>query len=299
MAKANTIRIKRSSVPGKAPAVADLSLGELALNTFDGKLYTLKDDGAQSVVELSGGSGGGGGASVTVSATPPTSPIAGDLWYDSDSAALYVYYNDGNTSQWVSTSVGGGGTTDPQNLSELLDVDFGGTTPADKTVLTYSSGLGIWQPQAPAQYYASFRPSTSTQSIDTAYARTIDFDEIVFRSDNWPLETVNPNGYVYVPTTGKYLVTVSIYVDTTNVSTRNAMETSLYSTSILVNRAMAYAYSPNNSYYYASTHMSAIISVTNVGSWACYATALFNSAAGSTIGNVSQDSRLNIVYLGE
>lgn len=210
---ASTLRIKRSAVPGKAPAVADLSLGELALNTFDGKLYTLKDDGAQSVVELSGGSGGGG--------------------------------------------------------------------------------------NAPAQYYASFRPSTSTQSIDTAYARTIDFDEIVFRSGNWPLEIVNPNGYVYVPITGKYLVTVSIYVDTTTVSVRNAMETSLYSTSVLVNRAMSYAYSPNNSYYYASTHMSAIISVTNVESWGCYATALFNSVAGSTVGNVSQDSRLNIVYLGE
>lgn len=298
---ANTLRIKRSAVPGKAPGVADLSLGELALNTYDGKLYTLRDNGTPAVVELSGGGGGGGGAaSVTVSATPPTNPIAGDLWYDSDSAALYVYYNDGNTSQWVSTSVGGGGTTDPQNLSELLDVDFGGTTPADNTLLTYSSGLGVWRPQAPEKYYASFRPSTSTQSVDTAYARIIDFDEIVVRSGNWPLETVNPNGYIYVPTTGKYLVTVSIYIDTTATAIRNALETTLYSASNgYVNRAQAYAYSPGNAYYYSSTHMSAIISVTNLSSWACYATALFNSVAGATVGNVSQDSKLNIVYLGE
>jgi len=240
-----------------------------------------------------------GGASATVSATPPPNPIAGDLWYDSDSAALYVYYNDGNTSQWVSTSVGGVGTTDPQNLYELLDVDFGGTTPADKTVLTYSTALGAWQPQAAAQYYASFRPSTSTQSVGTNQI-TIDFDEIVVRSDNWPLATVNNSGFIYVPVTGKYLVTVSIYVDTTNVSTRNAMETWLYSNANgFVSRAMAYAYSPNNSYYYASTHMSAIISVTNTGSYVCYAGALFNATAGSTAGNVTQDSRLNIVYLGE
>jgi hypothetical protein len=59
---AQTIKIKRSAVAGKAPAVGDLALGELALNTYDGKLYTKKDDGAASIVELSGGGGGGGGS---------------------------------------------------------------------------------------------------------------------------------------------------------------------------------------------------------------------------------------------
>lgn len=62
---ASTIRIKRSSIPGKVPQVQDLSPGELAVNFFDGKLYTLKDDGTQSIVELSGGGGGGGGGSTT------------------------------------------------------------------------------------------------------------------------------------------------------------------------------------------------------------------------------------------
>ena len=39
---ATPFRIKRSAVPGKAPAVSDLQLGELALNTYDGDLYTLR-----------------------------------------------------------------------------------------------------------------------------------------------------------------------------------------------------------------------------------------------------------------
>ena len=53
---ANTVKIKRSAVPGKVPAVGDLSLGELAINTYDGKLYTKKDvSGAESVVLLGGG----------------------------------------------------------------------------------------------------------------------------------------------------------------------------------------------------------------------------------------------------
>jgi hypothetical protein len=33
------IKIKRSDVPGKAPAVLDLELGELAINTYDAKIY--------------------------------------------------------------------------------------------------------------------------------------------------------------------------------------------------------------------------------------------------------------------
>ena len=39
---ATPFRIKRSAVPGKDPAVSDLQLGELALNTYDAELYTLR-----------------------------------------------------------------------------------------------------------------------------------------------------------------------------------------------------------------------------------------------------------------
>jgi len=39
---ATPFRIKRSAVPGKRPEVTDLQLGELALNTFDNELYTLR-----------------------------------------------------------------------------------------------------------------------------------------------------------------------------------------------------------------------------------------------------------------
>jgi hypothetical protein len=39
---ATPFRIKRSAIPGKAPAVTDLQIGELALNTYDNELYTLR-----------------------------------------------------------------------------------------------------------------------------------------------------------------------------------------------------------------------------------------------------------------
>lgn len=56
---ANTIRIKRSAVQGKVPTTGDLQLGELALNTYDGRLFTLINNGTDSVKEIGAGTGGG------------------------------------------------------------------------------------------------------------------------------------------------------------------------------------------------------------------------------------------------
>jgi hypothetical protein len=41
---ANTIKLKRSSVPGKVPDANDLEVGELAVNTADGVIYTKHSD---------------------------------------------------------------------------------------------------------------------------------------------------------------------------------------------------------------------------------------------------------------
>lgn len=58
---ANTIKIRRSAVQGAIPTTSQLALGELALNTYDGKLFTKKSvGGSESIVELSAGTGGGG-----------------------------------------------------------------------------------------------------------------------------------------------------------------------------------------------------------------------------------------------
>ena len=46
------IKIKRSAVQGNAPTVEQLELGELALNTYDGKLFTEINTGSASIVEI-------------------------------------------------------------------------------------------------------------------------------------------------------------------------------------------------------------------------------------------------------
>ena len=40
---ANTVKMKRSAVAGKIPTTADLDLGEIAINTYDGVAYIKKD----------------------------------------------------------------------------------------------------------------------------------------------------------------------------------------------------------------------------------------------------------------
>ncbi len=53
---AQTIKLKRSASTGNIPTIGQLELGEIAINTHDGKLFIKKNDGADAIVEL--GSGG-------------------------------------------------------------------------------------------------------------------------------------------------------------------------------------------------------------------------------------------------
>ena len=51
----STIKLKRSAVAGKIPTTSNLELGEIALNTHDGKLYIKKDvSGTESIVSFFG-----------------------------------------------------------------------------------------------------------------------------------------------------------------------------------------------------------------------------------------------------
>ena len=72
---ANSIKIKRTSVQGKVPTTSDIAVGELAINSYDGKLYTVKDQGSPQVVEI-GASGAGGGISTLNTLTASTQTFA-------------------------------------------------------------------------------------------------------------------------------------------------------------------------------------------------------------------------------
>lgn len=113
---ATTFRLKRSAVAGKIPAPADLALGELALNTHDGRLFTKRDDGTEAIVEIGGGSAAAVG-DVLVSARNPGSgwlPCSGLTYAQAAYPALHAVLGtieDGSThdaSSWATRSAGFG-----------------------------------------------------------------------------------------------------------------------------------------------------------------------------------------------
>ena len=81
--------------------LADVTTGTISTGdvlTWDGSAW--------AALAPTGGSGGGGsGANVTISDTIPAgSPNAGDLWWESDTGRLKIYYQDVDSGQWVDTN---------------------------------------------------------------------------------------------------------------------------------------------------------------------------------------------------
>ena len=55
----------------------------------------------QSIAVADPGSGTGSGSSVSVDDTAPSSPSPGNLWLDTNTGILYVYFDDGDSEQWI------------------------------------------------------------------------------------------------------------------------------------------------------------------------------------------------------
>ena len=90
---ANTVKLKRSAVQGNAPSTTDLALGELGLNTYDGKLFMKKDDGTEAIVEI-----GAGGTELASDTSPQ---LGGDLDMNSNfiSSGILGVKNEGTQSE--------------------------------------------------------------------------------------------------------------------------------------------------------------------------------------------------------
>jgi len=89
------------------------------------------------------------GASVDISDVAPTSPSDGDLWFKSDTLDLYIYYDDGVTSQWVqaagSTSNSGGSSSSSSTIpftKFYLSASQPGSTVSSSSYL--GQNVGTW-----------------------------------------------------------------------------------------------------------------------------------------------------------
>ena len=80
----------------------------ISTNGIEATSLAVSGNGIAGQALLSDGDGtfswGDAGSGVTVSATAPAGPSEGDLWWDEDVGNMFIYYNDGSSSQWVEAS---------------------------------------------------------------------------------------------------------------------------------------------------------------------------------------------------
>lgn len=92
----------------------------------------------------------GAGATVTIADTPPALPENGDLWFESDTFRLHIWYDDGTNAHWVTLNA-------PAGLSltiETVPVAAAGQTaftlgavPSDALSLVANvNGVNYYQP---------------------------------------------------------------------------------------------------------------------------------------------------------
>lgn len=91
---AQIIKLKRSATPGSIPATSDLALGEIAVNTYDGKIYMKKNvGGSESVVQIQ-------------ATTSPSSVISTFTYTTTANQTVFTGNDDnGNALSYVSSAV--------------------------------------------------------------------------------------------------------------------------------------------------------------------------------------------------
>ena len=94
-------------------------------------------------------SGFSAGANVSVSGSAPSSPSAGDLWFDDDALVLYVYYADGSSNQWVQTNPSVGGITSAEEKYKEKTNNYVAVA-GEKLIVDTSSAVTITLPATAA-----------------------------------------------------------------------------------------------------------------------------------------------------
>jgi len=131
-------------------ALADLSDTNITSPTID---QTLVYNGTQWVNQDSSGGG------LTVSATSPAGPDNGDMWFSSNDGKTYVYYSDGDSSQWV--EVGASVSIDTTPPGSPVAGDMWWDSDDGKLFIYYNDGTS-------SQWVNASGPSVAVQ--DTAPA---------------------------------------------------------------------------------------------------------------------------------
>ena len=143
------------------------------------------------------------GTKVTAAATPPTSPSVNDFWWNSDYGVLMVYYDDGDSQQWVSAMsgiTGIQGTAGSSGSSASIDsTDDVSSNSTFYPVIVAGSGA---QTAKISSTKFTFNPSTGDLAAAGNVTAYFSDDRLKDRQGNITnaLEKVNKlNGFYFIP----------------------------------------------------------------------------------------------------
>jgi len=185
---ANLIKLKRSATSGNNPTTANLELGELAINTYDGNLFFKKSvSGTESILSVATLTGTQTLTNKTLTSPTINSATANNLTLTGTLTAGggagtngQILASTGTGVQWI--------TNTASNLDSLTDVII--SSPASDQVLKYNGS--VWVNAESDQAVASAVFAANAESDLGSVT-----DLIIGLSEDLGLVTDTPATYIY------------------------------------------------------------------------------------------------------
>lgn len=188
----------------------------------------------------------------TVSANVPASAVNGDVWFNSETARSYIYYEDSDSSQWVEIGGSEGAAGVAASLGSIPGVDLTGL--ADGDTLVYDVATSSWIPgEAGGKFTVSDTAPVSAENGDTWF-KSDDGKTYIYYVDadggQWVEIASNTTGYLDIgqlndvtivsPTTGQALTYDGTnWVNATPASTLDSL-TDVDTTGVADGQALVY-----------------------------------------------------------
>lgn len=115
---------------------------------------------------------------LSVGVNPPVNPQNGSLWWASEIGTLFFYYVDGDSSQWVSASVGSGGGSGGVSLgsreTKSVTTSNIANNSSENVSVTGYKGYILYKIQTSAAAWIRIYTDSASRTADAARSESVD-----------------------------------------------------------------------------------------------------------------------------